>query len=269
MAGLFDARGFVDIASAKVYIFHCFLFLSMAQETKYIADLLGFLQARLLKEGRTAEAGNVGKVRERIVAAKDDRLALEELYAVDGWDQFALRLMWYQQAEVQTGAGSPETARSDFWAEKLERALLSPEESSPATPPPAQEPSGAPASQDLRQALDSFVKGVKELKRSSHDGQAFLGMQRPQLEAVVREAGALQAVGNAEGNDEVVRFSAAFSLFAQYVLDEQRFQDVRAVNLIDNACLTLQTVLEGVGAEDYDALQQTIQLLEDPRTLLE
>jgi hypothetical protein len=40
-------------------------------------------------------------------------------------------------------------------------------------------------------------------------------------------------------------------------------------HVIDNATQALQGVLERAAAEDYDALAQTIDMLQNPETLLE
>ena len=53
------------------------------------------------------------------------------------------------------------------------------------------------------------------------------------------------------------------------VTHRRLFDDVRVAHLIDNATQSLQGLLESLGTEDYGALIQTIDMLQNPETLLE
>jgi hypothetical protein len=89
------------------------------------------------------------------------------------------------------------------------------------------------------------------------------------MQALSLDAERLRAAASAERNDDVERFGKALGSFLEYAMGQNLLGDVRVVNLIENASLTLQTTVETLGADDYDALHQTTLLLEHPVTLLE
>ncbi|MGB6648805.1 MAG: hypothetical protein WBG01_09770, partial [Bacteroidota bacterium] len=102
-----------------------------------------------------------------------------------------------------------------------------------------------------------------------YKGGEFVGLTRPAVEALVKETEHLHAAASVERNSDVVQFSAAFARFAQFVLEKGLLQDVRVVNFMENASLTLETAVGTTGADDYDSLTQTTELLEKPDTLLD
>ncbi|RPH35139.1 hypothetical protein EHM92_06755 [bacterium] len=89
------------------------------------------------------------------------------------------------------------------------------------------------------------------------------------LERVIGEAALLRLIASAQQSRDIARFAHALTFFATHVLEHGILQDVRVLQVIGTANLTLQTVLETAGAEDFDSLYQTIALLESPRTLLQ
>jgi hypothetical protein len=110
---------------------------------------------------------------------------------------------------------------------------------------------------------------VEELNRRSFDADSFKEIDQDSLYRVLNESAALRHCAEVVENQDVVRFAEAFSTLVQFVVEQQVLRDVRVVNLLANANLTLQTILESAGEEDYDSLQQTIELLQTGRTLLE
>jgi len=238
----------------------------MSGEQDNIGAVLGHLEAALGAEGREEDRRLVLTIAERCARAKDVRDALEELAGVEGLQRFALRLFWYIDRE---GAKPLDVDRTAWLADALQRDLPLPA-GSPARQDMPEAPAGPPAIPGtLAQGTHAFADAVEKLKRGSSDAGGFSAISNEALDEVQREAANLQAAGTAEGSPDVVKFSGAVSIFLQYVLDHELLHDVRVVNLLDSASLTLQTAVDKIDAEDFDSLQQTTSLLEDPKSLLE
>ena len=238
----------------------------MAREQSHIAKALGVLGADLNRAGQTAHSKVVERLLQRLETLGDVRKAVEEIYPVSGFDTFALRLLRFDRQMKDSPADQSELTQINFLVEKLEQSLLAADGLPGHAFASHESPS---ATSSLNQELRKFIDAVNDLKRDAFHDAKFTTMGKVQLEQIVREAANLQGVANAEGNHDVVRFSSALSIFVQYILQHELLEDVRALNLIDTASLTLQTVLETVGAEDFDSLQQTIHLMEDPGGLFE
>ena len=94
------------------------------------------------------------------------------------------------------------------------------------------------------------------------------GVEESRIYDILNELASLGEQAADAGKRDLSQFVSACSGFAQYVLDNSRLHDVRVVNILDNANITLQTVFETTGVEDNDSLQSTIQLLKQPKDLL-
>jgi hypothetical protein len=233
----------------------------MAGEQGYLVRMLRTLEALLAECGHQPEATLVGEVLQRLSRADDLQQALESLYAVDGLDEFALRLMWFSHTMKATGQILPSNQLIDHQVQELFATLLTLKRRDiPPVPRRAR---------DLADALRVFGAAVEEMKRESFLDGMFHPIDPVSREGLLRHLAPLEQTAALEGNGDAETFARAFSSFVQFVLQRQLTGDVRVLNLVDNANMTLQTVLEAVGAEDFDALQQTIQLLENPDTIFE
>jgi hypothetical protein len=237
----------------------------MSGEYGYIVRLLRKLEFLLAQRGEQREAGRMGQIVQRIARADDVRAALKALYAVEGYDRLAMRLLYYADTLGPLLTELPDERLIEYHVEQLSRALRK-EQDNVAAPIPARR---AP-SQDVTGAIDKFVQSLRDLRRGGEDtGGGFDRIRREHLEVLLRRARDLGASAERENAADIARFAASVSTFVRYVLDRALFGDVRVANILDNAVLTLQTVLPSVGADDFDSLTQTIQLLADPATLLE
>jgi hypothetical protein len=94
-------------------------------------------------------------------------------------------------------------------------------------------------------------------------------MRQGLVDAALLQAGRMHQAASGAGNGILAQFGAAFSLFLRYVIERDLFDDVRVAHLIDNASQSVQGLLESTGTDQYDSLQQTVEMLHNPETLLE
>jgi hypothetical protein len=231
--------------------------------------LLRRLQQRLVDEGHRVQGEMIGRVSDRISASADLDLALERLYSLQGWDAIALRLMWYAKRARAGGATIRRDALIDYQVEELHRLLMVAPQSGSLDPPPARQGGGSVLTGEVFEALHHFNTALEDLKRSAFEGERFHGMREGLVDSALTHAGRLHQVSSASGNETLAQFAATFSLFLRYVIERDLFDDVRVAHLIDNASQSLQGLLESLGTEDYGALLQTIDMLQNPETLLE
>lgn len=239
----------------------------MSGAQSYIVRLLRKVEAWLGEHGNGSEATKVGKLVQKLAHADEIHSSLCALYQVDQFDQFALRLMWFLD-KAERGDVALDPAVMDHQAESLGVLLLDSLKNGQSETPPAP-PKNLPDHVDsLYDALHKFGRSVEDLKRISLEGGTFTGLPENQLYRILSELVSLRESASAAAKEDAVQFASACSGFIQHVLDTGLLHDVRIVNLLDNANLTLQTVFETAGIEDTDSLQSTIELLRRPEDLL-
>lgn len=233
----------------------------MAGEREHILDVIQLLESRLTSSNRSLDAGRISLIRRALSSSQHLDAALEMLYGVQGYDQVALRLMWYaEKGSDPFAAVLTEHAVSRRADELL--SLLPTEFPAPAGP-------GPEVPKSIAAAVDEFGVAVEALKAGSFREGQFSEVTED-LAAPLRAS--LQPLGRAgalEENRDVARFADAVARFLERVRARALARDVRVVNLLDSANLTLQTVMQTHAAEDYDSLQEITRLLEDPLPLLE
>ena len=239
----------------------------MSKPQSYIVRLLRKVEASLMNGRRQAELTMLEKIIHRISHAENVREELETLYSVQGFDEFALRLMWsYEREGIESN--TLESGLIDYEVETLEALLRSVRNGEKKKEEVREIPPPKPLD-DFHEELHKFGRSVEDLRRKSFDDDKFKGLDQDLLYRVLNESTSLQHYATQAGKTDVVRFADSFSALVQFVLDRRLFGDVRVVHLLENANLTLQTIVETVGAEDYDSLQQTIELLRTGRSILE
>jgi hypothetical protein len=231
--------------------------------------LLRRLQQRLVGEGHRVQGEMMGKVSDRIAVSADLDVALERVYSLQGWDALALRLIWYAKRARSGATGGRRDALIDFQVEELHGLLMASPQAASEDPAPARQPGGNVLTGEAFEALHHFNTALEELKRTAFEGERFQGMREGLVDSALSHAGRLHQVSSASGNETLAQFAATFSLFLRYVIERDLFDDVRVAHLIDNASQSLQGLLESLGTEDYGALLQTIDMLQNPETLLE
>ncbi|HUI09129.1 MAG TPA: hypothetical protein VL221_02315 [Bacteroidota bacterium] len=231
--------------------------------------LLRRLEQRLMEEGHRVQGEMMGKVADRISSSADLDLSLERLYSLQGWDTIALRLMWYAKRARAGGPTVRHDALIDYQVDELHALLMTSPPASPPQAPPGRRNGQDALSGEIFEALHHFNSALDELKHSAFEGERFQGMREGLVDSALSHAGRLHQVSSAGGNETLAQFAATFSLFLRYVIERDMFDDVRVAHLIDNASQSLQGLLESLGTEDYGALLQTIDMLQNPETLLE
>jgi len=238
----------------------------MSTGRSYIVRLLRRVENHLSEGNHSGEAAKVGKIMQKVAQADDIREALDVLCRVEGFDAFALRLMWLLHI-AERGEVGLENGVMDYQASVL-GALI---------PRGIVAESGKNAGvltllpdqiDNLYISLHKFGRAIEELKRHSIEDGVFGEVEESRIYDVLNELASLGEQAVDAGKRDLSQFVSACSGFAQYVLDNRLLHDVRVVNILDNANITLQTVFETAGIEDNDSLQSTIQLLNQPKELL-
>jgi hypothetical protein len=232
-------------------------------------QLLRRLQQRLAEEGHRVQGEMMGKVADRIASADDVERALEQLYSVQGWDEVALRLMWYASRTTGKAAGSTLDSLLDYQMEELHALLMTTPSVNDDGPGPAATDGPPPLTGAVFEGVFQFTTVLDDLKQTAFEGEKFQGMRQGLVDAALTNAGRLHQAATNAGNEILAQFAAAFSLFLRYVIERDLFDDVRVAHLIDNASQSVQGLLEATGPEQYDSLQQTVEMLHNPETLLE
>jgi len=233
----------------------------MAGEREHILDVLQLLESRLTSSNRSIDAGRISLVRLALSSSQHLDAALESLYGVQGYDQIALRLMWY--AEKGSDPFAPDLTEHVVSRRADELLSMLPAE----LPAPAGPGTGEPKS--MAAAVDEFGVAVEALKAGAFREGQFSELTEElaaRLRASVRP---LSRAGALEENPDVGRFADAVARFLELVRARSLARDVRVVNLLDSANLTLQTAMQTHAAEDFDSLQEITRLLENPLPLLE
>jgi hypothetical protein len=236
----------------------------MSGQQSHIVRLLRNVESSLIGPGLDLVRTRLGKIVQKIARADDLTGALETLYAVEGFDAMALRLMWVSERPVPTSAAL-ENDVMDYEVRQMAwilRPIAGPERA--ALPPAAERPLD-----ELYEALHRFGKTVDGLRRAAVAKSADDDTgEADRLYRLLNDCAALEGAATRVRNDRIVGFCRAFSRFTHYVIDEHPRPDDRVHNVLESANITLQTVLESCTPEDDDALQNMIGLLNDPQRLL-
>jgi len=235
----------------------------MVDAQKHVVRLLQMFEVSLRTGENRARAEFAARIAEMVAGGTDYADTLRSLSRVEGMEDFALRLMWCAERAAEIPDESTAERICEYEIEHLTDALAHVPKLTTPEPGPGHPP------RDLGATVTHFCSSVSALQREAFRGEEFLGTRRATMQTLALDAERLRAAASAERNEDVERFGRAFGGFLEYVLAQDLLSDVRVVNLIENASLTLQTAIETLGADDYDALHQTTLLLEHPVTLLE
>jgi hypothetical protein len=240
----------------------------MPGEQDYLARLLRKLEASLTNTRDAPILSVVEKTIREIASASDVRDSLEQLYSVRGFDQFALRLMWLWE---QASKGLVDEGNMEHEVETLGTLLnLVVVEVEPSPPPP-----DPPATLDGKaydgfyEAIRKFGRTIEEFKKKSFDQENFKGIQQDLLGRILDQTAALQQTAAALGKEDIVRLAIVITNFIHYVIERALLKDVRIVNILDNTNLSLQGACDSTEPESLDALQQTVEMLQNPKNLLD
>jgi len=241
----------------------------MSGQQSYIVRLLRRVEAELVENRQQVAGEMLDKMIQKVSRADDISQALELLYSVRGFDQFALRLMWSLERHGIQFGGMDESVL-EYEVESLGACMQQCVNGrEPAVDGRQQELSVEEALDGFYEALHRFGRAIEDLKRPSLHSEKSSDSPVERLYRILNETAGLQEAAESVGKEDVVRFTGAYAGFVQYVLDHDTAGDVRVVNVLDNANLTLQTVQDAAAGEDIDSLQQIIELLRRPQELLD
>ena len=231
----------------------------------YLLRLLRGVEGWLGAHGHPSEASRVAKIIQKLAQTDDIHEALDALYGVKGFDEFALRLMWHLDL-MERGLLEVDNRALEHYASALGGILVAQDET----------PREAPEDMTFPEKIDQISipqheigRVIEEIKRQSISPGVSNGIEERQLCRLVSGFSSLAEQATRAGRSDLSRLAAACSAFVHYVIDHALLRDVRVVNILDNANLTLQTVLECAGVEDDHSVESTIQLLNQPKDLLD
>ncbi|MFN0159196.1 MAG: hypothetical protein ACKVRP_14140 [Bacteroidota bacterium] len=240
----------------------------MSGHQSYIVRLLRQVENSLDGSNSEYARGILGKVIHRIAHASSLPESLESLYSVEGYDEFALRLMWVLE---RAGVSTDDLALGvmDYDVAQLGSAFQNAVTGRSPASLPQISPQAVQSLEDFYEALHSFGRSVEDFKRRCAANSDGVSIDHDAFYRLLNHAGLVEIASLAVGKVEVAVFAAAVSKFIHHVLDKELFHDVRVMNILENANLTLQTATESTGGEDFDSLQQMTALLVQPSELLE
>jgi hypothetical protein len=231
----------------------------MSGEYGYIVRLLRKVEFALTGLGRQREAGRMGQITQRIAGTDDVRGALRILARVEGYEDLALRLLYYADTMGPLLEEAPDERLIQHHVEQLVAALLPGEGKEwpgpKQTPPPA----------EVKEKAEQFTTETRALRGDQEPTSEEL---RDRFDALARCASLLGTAARRHGHLGIERFAASAGMFLRYVVDRDLLSDVRVANILDHAGLALELTLATGGGSD-DSLAQTTRLLSDPATLLE
>jgi hypothetical protein len=231
----------------------------MSGEYGYIVRLLRKVEFALTGLGRQREAGRMGQITQRIAGADDVRGALRILARVDGYGDFALRLLYYADSMGPLLEEAPDERLIQHHIELLVAELL---------PAEGKEWPGAkqgPPPVEVREKAEQFMTETRALRGNEEPAAEDL---RDRFDTLARCASSLGTAARRHGAVAIERFAASAGMFLKYAVDRDLLSDIRVVNVLDHAGLVLESTLATGGVSD-DSLAQTTRLLSDPATLLE
>jgi hypothetical protein len=177
--------------------------------------------------------------------------------------------MWYASRTTGKAAGSTLDSLLEYQTDELHALLMTTPTGSDEEPDPAPAEGPPPLTGAVFEGVFQFTTVLDDLKQTAFEGERFQGMRQGLVDSALTNAGRLHQAATNAGNEILAQFAAAFSLFLRYVIERDLFDDVRVAHLIDNASQSVQGLLEATGPEQYDSLQQTVEMLHNPETLLE
>jgi hypothetical protein len=232
----------------------------MAGEREHILDVLQALEARLTSSNRTTDAARIGVIRRAVLSNQHLDAALETLYGVRGMHEVALRLMWYAEKGRDPYASVP---TGQTVSRRVDELLAILPADSPAPGDVVEEP------MTIVEAVDAFGVALEAVKRGAYQDGKFAGVSDDLVGRLRAAARPLALTAGLQEDRDVARFAEAVGRFLDHARARSLTRDVRVVNLLDSANLTLQTVMQTHAAEDYDSLQEVTRLLENPLPLFE
>lgn len=233
----------------------------------YLIRLLRRVESSLSDGHHVTESSKVGRIVQKLAQADDIHEALNELLCVEGMDQFALRLMWLLEG-AERSTMNMDDGVLEYQAVMLEN-LLTANTLARGVDKGSPEPTVGMGIDELYVSLHKFGRAIEGLKQHSISEDGFKGIQASQMYALLQVLALLADQALSCGKRDLSQFAAACGGFVHYVLDHEMLRDVRVINILDNANFTLQTVFEAASAEDRDSLTSTIELLKQPRELLD
>lgn len=233
----------------------------------FLLRVLRRMETRLRDGQRHIESEIVGKLIQKLSAAENIDDALEDLYCVDGFDRFALGLMWTLRSPLLHVNGLQEELL-EYEIDTL-CSLVVEQQGQGSTRLPADRLGQRKDQESFQVILHRFGRLIGDLKRKLTLEGKYGGLEESMVSRILTEASALAGSAAMSSRIEVVEFSRGLSEFLQFVLDHQLLGDVRVLNILDSANLTLQTVAAAKGVEDADSLRQTTELLQHPDGLFQ
>lgn len=234
----------------------------MTVSTTYLIRVLHGVEEKLEGEGHHREATLISRLTSKFSTSRDIQKDLDELLSVDGMEQLALALMWVRSRSRYSLNGLHQEM-IDYDVTTVSEMVIDAGEEEPEDLPESEDPGS------LRAALPEFSRTIADIGRRVVVGGSFRGIPEDLLWRLKAEVETLRLSAVRDAVVDVIRFCDAFDLFIGYVLNQNLLGDARVIGVVQNANLTLQTVIGGGIPEDRRSLDQTIELLKKPSSFFE
>lgn len=167
------------------------------------------------------------RIKRRLQSAPDLQAELRVLYRVEGFSDFALRLMWIaQKAESDPSAASLSPAEATLFFSSFRRAVGE-AAMAEAQPEPAVGPAGA-VEASAGGGVESFSVLLEQFVEAIQSGEE---QRSTLLDRVVNEC---EAIAAGDFPEDFRLFSSLLAEFLKYVLENQLLDDIRVLNILAN-----------------------------------
>lgn len=237
----------------------------MSRQQTYIVRLLRQVESSTPNRGARSADNPLGTIIQKISRADNVHQALEMLYWVPGFEDFAIRLMWCLE---RNGVVYSDTANEvvDYEVWHLKAAL---NHSSNGSALHGTIPGIVPQPlDDFYDTLHNFSRSVEEVRRKFLQTEETKDVDSEVLYRIMSDIEDLKRTSKKAGKEQVIRFADSAAIFLQHVVDHDKSNDRRVVHILDHANRTLQTVMEAVGIEEYQSLNEVSAMLSAPEQLL-
>ncbi len=237
----------------------------MSRQQTYIVRLLRQVEASASGNGARPAQNFLSAIIQKISQADNVHDALEMLYGVPGFEDFAIRLMWCLERNGVVYS-DPEDDLLEYEVGNLTAALHSSSKNVVTHIAPVEIP--AQPLGDFYDTLHNFGRSIEEVKRRFLQGDGSRDVDSEILYRIMSNLEDLKKTSKKVAKEPVCRFAESAVIFLQYVVDHHTSADRRVVYILDHANRTLQTVMETVGIEEYQSLNEVSAMLNVPEQLL-
>ncbi len=235
----------------------------MSQQQAYLLHVLRRVESSTGHRFSRTARRSLESIIEQISQSADVQSTLETLYAVKGFDMFALRLMWcLERIGITTVANV--AIPLDEEVDQISEALIN----TPNLSANGETSNKQPAHDEFYDRLHAVGRVVEELKRRLEQSDVLKTVDAEILYRVSSELESLRVSARNTGKQEIAACVASLLDFIHFAIENGIEHDPRLVNVLSHANLTIQTAEDAVTADGYASVLEMSALLKNPATIL-